>query len=148
MEPITIRWKKLDPQAEIPTYGSPGAACFDFRALLKSDLEIRPGEIAAIPTGLACEVPPGFELQVRARSGLAFKHGLSLPNGIGTVDSDYRGEVKVLVILLGKEPLVIRNGDRVAQGLVARVQPLRFEEVDELGSTERGSGGFGSTGRR
>jgi len=147
MSPLTIRWKKLDPRAQLPTYGSAGAACFDFRAVVDGELTLQPGEIVAIPTGLSCEIPPGFELQMRARSGLALKHGFSLPNGIGTIDSDYRGEIKVITIILGREPLVVRTGDRIAQGLVAPVLALRFEEVSELGNTERGTGGFGSTGK-
>lgn len=147
MEPLLIRWKKLDPRAELPVYGTADAACFDLRAVLNGDLVLRPGEVHAIPTGLACEVPPGFELQVRARSGLAFKHGLTLANGIGTIDADYRGEIKVLAVIVGKESLTIRHGERIAQALVAPVLKLKFEEVTELGATVRGQGGFGSTGR-
>lgn len=143
---MVIKWKKLHPKAELPTYGSKEAACFDFRAALDAPLTIKPGEIVAIPTGLAVEIPFGFELQLRARSGLALRHGFSLVNGIGTVDSDYRGEIKVIAIVLGKEPLVVQNGDRIAQGLVAAVLSVTHKEVAELDESERGEGGFGSTG--
>lgn len=143
---LTIKWKKLSARAEIPSYGSPDAACFDFRALLDAPLTLEPGVVTAIPTGLAVELPKGFELQLRARSGLAYKHGLSLVNGIGTIDADYRGEIKVIVIVHGKEPLTLQSGDRIAQGLVAPVLALNFVEVEDMSSTERGVQGFGSTG--
>ncbi len=144
--PVTLKWKRLHANAELPKIATAGAACFDLKAALDSDIILQPGEIVAVPTGLAVEIPLGFELQVRARSGLAIKHGFTLVNGIGTIDSDYRGEIKVISTLLAKNPLVIKSGDRIAQALVAEVIPVRHEEATELSSTERGVAGFGSTG--
>jgi dUTP pyrophosphatase len=144
---INIHWKKLSERAQIPKSASLGAACFDLTAVIEGgETTINPGEIFAVPTGLAVEIPLGYELQVRARSGLALKKGLALVNGIGTVDSDYRGEIKVIAIVLGKEPLTIKTGDRIAQALVSPVLVVHHIEVSELGETERGAGGFGSTG--
>ncbi len=144
---VQLKWKKLNSQAVIPKVASLGAACFDLCAVVDGgEKTIQPGEIFAIPTGLAVEIPLGFELQVRARSGLALKAGLSLVNGIGTIDSDYRGEIKVIAIVQGAQPLVIKTGDRIAQALVSVVIPVSHQEVTELSSTERGQGGFGSTG--
>ena len=144
---VTLKWKKLSSQALIPKQASLGAACFDLTAVVEGgEKTIQPGEIFAIPTGLSVEIPLGFELQVRARSGLALKSGLALVNGIGTIDSDYRGEIKVISIVLGKNPLVVKTGDRIAQALVSAVIPVEHVEVAELSSTDRGTGGFGSTG--
>jgi dUTP pyrophosphatase len=144
---LTLKWKRLHAHAQVPATQSAGAACFDLRAALDSDLVLKPGEIVAIPTGLAVEIPQGFELQVRARSGMALKHGLSLVNGVGTIDCDYRGEIKVISIVLGREPLTVRSGDRIAQALVSPVPRVEHVEVESLSETERGAGGFGSTGR-
>ncbi|MBS1984221.1 MAG: dUTP diphosphatase [Bdellovibrionales bacterium] len=141
-----LKWKRLNARAELPKAATVGAAGFDFKAALDADLTVKPGEIVAIPTGLAVEVPHGCELQVRARSGLALKHGFCLVNGIGTIDSDYRGEIKVIATVLGREPLVVKSGDRIAQGVVATVTAVTHEESLELSATERGAGGFGSTG--
>lgn len=143
---VTLKWKKVHAAAELPKIATGGAAAFDIKAAFDGEITLRPGEITAIPTGLAVEIPMGFELQVRARSGLALKHGFTLVNGVGTIDSDYRGEVKIISTLLGKEPLTVRAGDRIAQGLIAAVIPVIHEEVKELSSTDRGAGGFGSTG--
>jgi len=143
---VNLKWKKLRAKAELPAPASAGAACFDLTAALDAPMTVQPGEIVLVPTGLAVEIPQGFELQVRARSGLAMKYGFSLVNGIGTIDSDYRGEVKVIATLLGKSSLEIKTGDRIAQALVSRVIPVTHEEVSEHSSTERGTGGFGSTG--
>ncbi len=143
---VTLKWKKLNPKAQIPFKASSGAACFDLVATLDAPLTLKPGVVTAIPTGLAVEIPEGYELQVRARSGLAFKHGLTLVNGIGTIDADYRGEIKVITALLADKELVIHSGDRIAQALVAEVLPVLHMEVTELSDTERGAGGFGSTG--
>lgn len=143
---VELRWKKMHPLARIPQVQSAGAACFDLHAAFDGELVMRPGEIVTIPTGLAMEIPQGFELQVRARSGLALKHGFTLVNGIGTIDSDYRGEIKVIGTLFGNQELVVKSGDRIAQALVAAVLPVRHTEVKELSSTLRGAGGFGSTG--
>jgi dUTP pyrophosphatase len=144
---VPLKWKKLVPSAVIPKAATGGAACFDLHAHIESgELTLEPGQIFAIPTGLAVEIPFGYEMQVRARSGLALKAGLALVNGIGTIDSDYRGEVKVIAIILGREKFVVKNGDRIAQALVSPVVPVEHSEVSDLGSTERGAGGFGSTG--
>lgn len=146
MTPVELKWKKLHPGAELPRYASTGAACFDLCAALDAPMTLRPGEIFFVPTGLACEIPQGFELQLRARSGLAAKFGFMLVNGIGTIDADYRGEIKVIATLVGKSELVVQSGDRIAQALVAPVTPVTHVEVSELSGTERGEKGFGSTG--
>jgi dUTP pyrophosphatase len=122
----------------------------DLRAALEKPLVLEPGERAAVPTGLAIALPDGYEGQVRARSGLARKHGIAIVNAPGTIDADYRGEVQVLLVNLGREPYSIEPGDRIAQLVVAPVVRVRIAQVasaEELGATERGSGGFGSTGR-
>jgi dUTP pyrophosphatase len=144
--PVVLKWKKLNRQAKIPFKASAGAACFDLTATLEAPMTLKPGQVFAIPTGLAVEIPEGFELQVRARSGLALKHGLTLVNGIGTIDSDYRGEIKVITALIGDKELTLQNGDRIAQALVAEVLPVEHQEATELSDSERGAGGFGSTG--
>lgn len=108
---------------------------------------LAPGDIALIPTGIAMALPPGYEAQVRPRSGLASKHGVTVPNAPGTIDADYRGEVKIALINLGREPFVVEHGMRVAQLVVAPVSHARVQQVSELESTARGAGGFGSTGR-
>ncbi len=132
----------------IPFYATALAAGCDICAALPVDapITLRTGERAMIPTGLAMALPPGWEIQVRPRSGLAAKHGIACVNAPGTVDADYRGEMKVILINHGAEPVVIQRGDRIAQLVFAPVFQARFEEVDELDATERGAGGFGSTG--
>jgi len=145
---VSLKWKKLHPAAELPKLASAGAAAFDLKAAMDAPLTIHPGEVTLVPTGLAVEIPVGYELQLRARSGLAAKFGFTLVNGVGTIDSDYRGEIKVISTVLAKEPLVIQPGDRIAQGLIAQVIPVLHVEVTDLSSTERGEGGFGSTGVR
>jgi dUTP pyrophosphatase len=134
----------------MPTYATEGAAGMDLHAALEAPRTLKPGERASIPTGVALALPPGYEGQVRPRSGLANKFGISLVNSPGTIDEDYRGEVHVLLVNLGQEPYTVQPKDRIAQLVVApvtRVETLRVEHVAELGQTERGSGGFGSTGR-
>jgi dUTP pyrophosphatase len=128
----------------LPAYASDGAAGMDVVAA--EDVTLAPGGRHAVATGFALAIPAGYEVQVRPRSGLALKHGISLPNTPGTIDSDYRGELKIIMINLGAEPFAIARGDRVAQLVVAPVQPARFIEVDTLDETTRGAGGFGSTG--
>jgi dUTP pyrophosphatase len=128
----------------LPAYASDGAAGMDVVAA--EDVTLAPGGRHAVATGFALAIPSGYEVQVRPRSGLALKHGISLPNTPGTIDSDYRGELKIIMINLGAEPFAIARGDRVAQLVVAPVQPARFIEVDTLDETSRGEGGFGSTG--
>jgi dUTP pyrophosphatase len=129
----------------LPSYASAGAAGLDVVAA--EDLTLAPGGRHAVATGFAIAVPEGYEVQVRPRSGLALKHGITCLNTPGTVDSDYRGEVKVILANLGSEPFEIRRGERIAQLVPAPVQRAAFVEVDRLDSTQRGSGGFGSTGR-
>jgi dUTP pyrophosphatase len=125
---------------------SAGAAGLDLAAAPDGPIEIAPGGRAAVPTGLAFEIPPGFEGQVRPRSGLARKLGITLPNAPGTIDSDYRGEVLVLLMNLGAEPFVVKPGDRIAQLVIAPVVTAELEEAASLGDTVRGDGGFGHTG--
>jgi len=129
-----------------PSYATPGAAGADLRAAVDEPLVLGPGERALVPTGLFLEIPQGYEGQVRARSGLALRHGLALANGVGTIDSDYRGEVGVIVVNLGQEAVTIERGDRIAQLVVARVERALFAPVEGLAASERGAGGFGSTG--
>ena len=137
---------KVEKGAVIPHYATEGAAGADVSACLSAPVTLRPGEYKAIPTGLFMEIPEGYEVQVRPRSGLALKHGITVLNAPGTIDSDYRGEVKVILINHSSEAFTIQNGDRIAQIVVARVHRLPFVEVDDLSATERGEGGFGSTG--
>lgn len=129
---------------ELPNYATPGAAGMD--VLSAEDVVLEPGMRHAVATGLAFAIPDGYEIQVRPRSGLALKHGVSVPNTPGTIDSDYRGELKIITINLGAEPFAIHRGDRVAQLVLAPVTRARWNEVEELDETERGEGGFGSTG--
>ena len=128
----------------LPSYATPGAAGMDVVAA--EDLDLLPGQRHAVATGFKVAIPHGYEIQVRPRSGLAFKHGISVPNTPGTIDSDYRGELKILLINHGSEPFAIRRGERIAQLVPAAVTLAEFEELDELCETERGAGGFGSTG--
>ncbi|HEV7516710.1 MAG TPA: dUTP diphosphatase [Thermoanaerobaculia bacterium] len=130
----------------LPAAASAGSAGLDLRAAVPADLTLQPGERALVPTGLALAIPPGWEGQVRPRSGLAIRHGIGLVNAPGTIDSDYRGEVSVLLINLGQAPFTLRRGDRIAQLLLARAEPIFWEEDDDLPGTSRGAGGFGSTG--
>jgi dUTP pyrophosphatase len=143
MEKILV--KKLKQEAIIPNYQSAGASGFDLHAI--ESIVINPGEIKLIGTGLAFELPEGFELQIRSRSGLAVKNGITNVIGIGTVDNDYRGEIKVGLINHSKEPYFINIGDRIAQGVLQRYYVSEFEEVSELSETTRGEGGFNSTGK-
>lgn len=126
---------------------TPGASGCDIAAAIEEDMTIPPGKRALIPTGLCFEIPPGFEVQVRCRSGLAAKHGVMVLNSPGTVDSDYRGEVKVILMNLGEEPFTVRRGDRIAQVVPVQVAAdLDFKEEDSISPTKRGAGGFGHTG--
>ncbi|MBX7248460.1 MAG: dUTP diphosphatase [Caulobacteraceae bacterium] len=148
---LPIRIVRL-PHAEgidLPAYGTAGAAGMDLRAAVPADqdLVIQPGARALVPTGLTVAVPVGYEAQVRPRSGLALKHGVTCLNSPGTIDSDYRGEVGVILANLGPEPFTIRRGDRIAQMVVASYAQVAWEESERLDETERGQGGFGSTGR-
>jgi len=148
-EPVTpVRIRRL-PHGEglpLPAYETPGSAGMDVRAAVQEPLLLPRGEIALVPTGLAIEVPEGYEMQVRPRSGLAAKHGITLPNSPATIDSDYRGEVRVIVQNLGSEPFVIERGMRIAQMVLQRVPRVEWVETGELTATSRESGGFGHTG--
>ncbi len=132
----------------VPERATAQAAGFDLRARVDDSMVLLPGARGDVPTGIAMALPPGFEAQVRPRSGLAIKHGLSVINAPGTVDSDYRGEIRVLLINLGDEPVRIRRGDRIAQLVVQRLPKIVLRETPELPGTARGAGGFGHTGDR
>ena len=140
------------PHAEglpLPTYETAGSAGMDLRAAVPEDqpIVLAPGQLVLAPTGLKIALPPGYEAQVRARSGLALKHGIVCPNAPGTIDSDYRGECGVILANIGAEPFVIRRGERIAQLVIARHERADWIEVETLDETARGTGGFGSTGR-
>lgn len=141
-----IRVKKLHPNAKLPTYGSAEAAGADLYACLDEPVTIAPGETAWIPTGLALEVPKGCAGLVYARSSLGAKRGLAPANKVGVIDSDYRGEIRVVLLNHGKVPQTVENGERVAQFLITPVLTPGYVEVEELSDTDRGTGGFGSTG--
>ena len=143
----TIRVKKIDPKAVLPTYGSAEAAGADLYACLSEPLVVQPGDVAWVSTGIALEVPKGCAGLVYARSGLACKRGLAPANKVGVVDSDYRGEVKVVLLNHSKEVQVIEHGERIAQFVITPVLTPAYEEVMELDDTDRGVGGFGSTGK-
>ncbi len=130
-----------------PAAATPGSAGLDLRACIVQDLSLEPGSRVLIPTGFSMALPEGYEGQVRPRSGLALRHGLTMLNSPGTIDSDYRGEIAVIAINLGQEPVVIRRGDRIAQLVIARVPGARLRPVDSLPPTGRGGGGFGHTGQ-
>lgn len=154
MAPViaVLREDWADPSVPLPSYETAGAAGADIRANLPESeratgFVLRPMERRVVPTGLRVAIPDGFEMQIRPRSGLALKHGISLPNTPGTIDSDYRGPLGVLLINLGSEPFVIGHGERIAQMIVAPVVRAVFAEAASLGETQRGAGGFGSTGR-
>jgi dUTP pyrophosphatase len=143
---VRIRRLEHGHGLELPRYASDGAAGADLCAAVDDVLTLAPGARAAVPTGFVLELPPGWEGQVRPRSGLALRDGLTVANAPGTIDSDYRGELKVLLVNLGDRPVEIARGDRIAQLVVAPVARAVFRETDELGATARGGGGFGSTG--
>lgn len=147
-EPLSIRLRRL-PHADglpLPEPASTGSAGMDLRAALDAPVTLQPGERRLIPTGLVLELPHGYEGQVRPRSGLALKHGVTVANAPGTIDSDYRGEVGVILIHFGDQPLTIERGDRVAQLVVAPVTAVVWREAETLADSHRGEGGFGSTG--
>jgi dUTP pyrophosphatase len=145
-DPITVQVRRLEhgEGLPLPSYATEGAAGMDVVAA--ESVTLAPGARHAVATGLALAIPPGFEIQVRPRSGLALKHGISVPNTPGTIDSDYRGELKVILINHSDEPFAIARGDRVAQLVLAPVVQAAWDEVADLDETARGSGGFGSTG--
>ena len=142
-----VQFLRLRPDAIVPRYQTPDAAGMDLHAALDRPMQVEPGAVVAVPTGLAMAIPRGFEGQVRPRSGLARKHAITVANAPGTIDSDYRGEVMVLLINLGPQRFTIEPKDRVAQLVIAPVVQAEVEVVEQLSATERGAGGFGSTGR-
>lgn len=153
-----IKFKKLDKKAIIPKYQTAGSAGFDFHAVIdkisyhgevaeeENDIVIEPGQQKVIKTGLSVEIPQGWQMEIRPRSGLAFKHSITITNAPGTCDADFRGEIKIILYNLGKENFIIKNGDRIAQGVIMPAPQFDIVEANELESTERGTGGFGSTG--
>lgn len=149
MQKQTVLVKKLENfRGEMPVYETPFASGFDLKAQLTAPVMLKPGERVLVPTGLAFEIPPGYEIQIRPRSGWATKKGITVVNTPGTIDADYRGEVKIALINLGNESLEIQDQDRVAQGVLCPVVQAQFQETLELSTTSRGAGGFGSTGFR
>jgi len=144
--PVRIEWKRLSPLARIPAYQTSLAAGMDVHADITEPMLLEPNRVVLVPTGFALAIPEGFEAQVRPRSGLSTKHGVTVPNAPGTIDADYRGEVMVALINLGRSDFTVEPGMRVAQLVFAPVARADIAEVAELSSTERGAGGFGSTG--
>ena len=142
-----IEIKLVTKSGNIPAYETEGSAGMDLKAVLNESVILAPGERRLIPTGLFIELPQGYEAQVRARSGLAIKHGITLINCVGTIDSDYRGEIQVPLVNLGQEDFEIKNGERIAQMVIAKYEQISWKITDELSETERGAGGFGHTGR-
>lgn len=147
MEKVVLKVQKLaNYQGDLPVYQTELASGFDVRAQVETSVVLKPGERALVPTGLSFEIPPGYEIQARPRSGLAIKYGISLVNTPGTIDADYRGEVKIILINLGQESFEIKPQERIAQLILAPVVQAQFKMVESLAETGRGAGGFGSTG--
>ncbi len=149
MEKIIVKFKRLDKQFNdipVPSYSTEHSAGMDIRAALVDEMIVKPGGIVLVPTNLSIEIPEGYEIQVRPRSGLAIKHGIGILNSPGTIDSDYRGEVKIILFNFGKSDFIIKRGDRIAQLILSKVYRAELIETDELENTKRGSGGFGHTG--
>ena len=150
MENINIKIKRISKEFNdipLPEYATEGSAGVDIRATIKKPLIVKIGEVVIVPTNLSVEIPQGYEIQVRPRSGLAAKHGIGILNSPGTVDSDYRGEIKIILINFGKEDFTIQKGERIAQLIVSRVFRADFNEENSLNVSKRGSGGFGHTGK-
>lgn len=143
---VRIKFSVLSPLARVPAYATARAAGMDLCAAVEKPIRLKPGKFLLVPTGLAVEIPRGFEGQVRPRSGLALKHGISIVNAPGTIDADYRGEVGVILINLGGKPFVVNPGDRIAQMVISPVARVNMVEKKRLNSTARGKGGFGHTG--
>lgn len=146
--PILVRRLPHAEGLPLPSYATAGAAGMDLIAAVRDPVTVGPGERALIPTGLTVALPPGYELQVRPRSGLALRHGITLPNSPGTIDEDYRGEIGVIILNTGSEAFVVERGARIAQAVLAPVSRAAWREVDSLDVTARDAGGFGSTGTR
>lgn len=148
MEKVLLKFLKLNEKAVIPSYQTDGAAGMDLCALTNEPITLKPLERKLIPTGLKMELPKGYEAQVRPRSGMSIKHGITLVNCVGTIDEDYRGEICIPIVNPSTENFTINNGDRIAQMIIAPVTKANIEIVTELSNTQRGEGGFGSTGRK
>lgn len=146
MNDLSVKITKLKENAILPAYQTEHAAGMDLHACLDTSVTVQPMERINIPTGLSIELPPGYESQIRARSGLSIKYGMTMVNGVGTIDGDYRGEYGVLMINLGSEPFIVEPDMRVAQLVIAKYEHVAWDQVDSLSQTERGAGGFGSTG--
>ncbi|RJR22522.1 MAG: dUTP diphosphatase [Desulfobacteraceae bacterium] len=148
MEKITVKVMRLrdDGCGDLPFYASEGASGMDLRAWPEGQVTLQPGDISLIPTGIAVAIPPGYEAQIRPRSGLALKHGIGMVNSPGTIDSDYRGEIGIILINWGKEPFTVNRGDRIAQMIISRVARAEILAVSSLEETARGGGGFGHSG--
>lgn len=140
-----LDFKIMSISGRIPSYETAGSAGMDLQAFLKEPVVLEPGKRMLVSTGVFVELPPGYEGQIRARSGLALKHGIAMANGVGTIDSDYRGEVGIILINLGELPFEIRDGDRIAQLVISRYERIEWK-LDQLSPTKRGTGGFGHTG--
>lgn len=150
-EQIEIKIKRLSEEFSdipLPTYATEGSAGMDIRAAVNDELIIEPGKVALVPTNLSVEIPKGFEIQVRPRSGLAANHSIGILNSPGTIDSDYRGEVKIILMNFGDKPFAIHRGDRIAQLVVSKVYSAKIVETENLNSSSRGDGGFGHTGKK
>lgn len=150
-ESIEIKIKRLSNEfsdVQLPAYATEGSAGMDIRAAVQNELIIEPGKVVLVPTNISVEIPMGYEIQVRPRSGLAANHSIGILNSPGTIDSDYRGEVKIIVMNFGNEPFVIHRGDRIAQLVVSKVYLAKIVESKNLNSSKRGEGGFGHTGKK
>tara|TARA_Y100001960_G_C14395487_1_gene690833 strand:+ start:47 stop:487 length:441 start_codon:yes stop_codon:yes gene_type:complete len=145
---VKILVKKLDKNVKFPAYKTSGSSGMDLLAFIKKKIIIKPGKISIIKTGISLAIPKNYEIQIRPRSGLAAKNGISVLNTPGTIDSDYRGEIKIILINLGKKPFIIKSGDRIAQMILCPIVKGKFKEVKILPKTIRGKGGFGSTGKK
>ena len=148
MDRIAVKIRRLEKSIDIPlpTYESEGSSGMDIRASVQKPVLLNPGEIKLVPTGLAVSVPPGYEAQIRPRSGLALHHGIGMVNSPGTIDSDYRGEVGIILVNWGNESFTVKRGDRIAQMVFSKVYRVDLVQVDDLDATYRGQGGFGHTG--
>lgn len=150
-EKVLIKFKRIDERFKaipVPEYVTSGSAGMDIRAAITEGIVLRPGQIELVPTNISVEIPVGYEIQVRPRSGLAVKHGIGVLNSPGTIDSDYRGEIKIILINLSKEDFTITSGDRIAQLVLSKVYLAEMKESDELNDSKRGEGGFGHTGKK
>lgn len=147
MSELNVKIKKVKSNAILPEYQTEYSAGMDLHACVDNPITLNPMDRCMIPTGLAIELPVGYEMQIRARSSLGAKYGITMANGVGTIDSDYRGEISVVLINLSNEPFVIEPNMRIAQAIIAKYEHVIWQESSELGETKRGDGGFGSTGR-